>query len=385
MRHLLSGLVVLCALSLGASGHPLIQNAMWLVFTPQEVKVAVNVSVREILVAQHVTAASDGSFDGDVLANASARHGKYLLDHFSIRWADASLRGRVVQITPPVLLGDTENTFYQYEFSFSWPAAGQPLAQVRLSHRVLADMPYAPGQKWEVTYAIRSKRSDREDVTTSLLAVDQPVTLPTGWEEGTQPVGASLTGERSLFSSYLVQGIHHILSGWDHLLFVAALILSTLRFWEMFKVVAVFTIAHSVTLAGSVLLGWSAPSRWVEPAVAVSIIVAGAGNLALPERFQGRARLGIAFAFGLVHGLGFAGALKVALAGLGSGAIVTALSAFSIGVEIGHQAVVLPGFALLRVVHQNAPIRYRTQAVHFGSALIACAGIGYLGRAVRWW
>ena len=136
---------------------------------------------------------------------------------------------------------------------------------------------------------------------------------------------------------YTRLGIEHILTGIDHLLFVLALIILTRGGWKLVKTVTAFTLSHSVTLTAATL-GWvHIPQRPVEAVIALSIVFVAA------EIIRGRqGRIGIAarapwvvaFAFGLLHGLGFAGGL--AEAGLPTGHIPLALLFFSIGVETGH-------------------------------------------------
>lgn len=163
-------------------------------------------------------------------------------------------------------------------------------------------------------------------------------------------------------ATYWREGVWHIWIGFDHILFLLTLLLGTVvwrdgRRWHTtdsfrdtaFKVagiVTAFTVAHSVTLALAVL-GWvSLPSRWVESAIAATVVLAAVHNLY--PIFSGR-RWAIAFALGLIHGFGFAGVLGDL--GLPSGARLVALLGFNLGVEAGQLAIValfLPIAFLLR-------------------------------------
>jgi hydrogenase/urease accessory protein HupE len=155
------------------------------------------------------------------------------------------------------------------------------------------------------------------------------------------PMGPSFTvtaspGTLEVARTYTVLGIGHILSGADHLLFVLALLILVNKAGRLVATVTAFTIAHSITLA-AVTLGWLAmPGPPVEAAIALSIVVV-AGEIIHGR--QGKPRLShrapwiIAFAFGLLHGLGFAGAL--AEVGLPQLAIPMALLFFNVGVEVG--------------------------------------------------
>lgn len=142
---------------------------------------------------------------------------------------------------------------------------------------------------------------------------------------------------------YLPLGIRHILLGPDHLLFVLGL-------WALWRrsgrglgalvgVLTAFTIAHSLTLAGAILGGWRLPVAAVEACIAGSILLLAIELASREPGIAGRRPAGVAFGFGLLHGLGFAGAL--AATGLPEAARIWALLAFNLGVEIGQVAFVL--------------------------------------------
>ena len=136
---------------------------------------------------------------------------------------------------------------------------------------------------------------------------------------------------------YLELGVQHILTGVDHLLFVLALIIITRGGWRLVKTVTAFTIAHSVTLTAATLGFVHVPQRPVEAAIALSIVFV-ATEIVHQRRgrqgFAARAPWIVAFTFGLLHGLGFAGALSEV--GLPARHIPLALLFFSLGVEAGH-------------------------------------------------
>lgn len=161
-------------------------------------------------------------------------------------------------------------------------------------------------------------------------------------------------GLRGIMSSYIWLGVTHILEGLDHLLFVFALLLLIRQPGRLFWAVTAFTFAHSITLAASTL-GWlNIPPPPVEAVIALSIVFL-AYELSLPPEERDplamRAPWLISFTFGLVHGLGFAGALREI--GLPEGDIPLALFAFNIGVEVGQilfiTAVLTIGYCIGRV------------------------------------
>jgi hydrogenase/urease accessory protein HupE len=173
---------------------------------------------------------------------------------------------------------------------------------------------------------------------------------------------------------YLVTGIEHIFLGYDHIAFLVAVVLWARRLMPVIKIVTAFTIAHSITLSLATLNIVVIPSAIVEPAIAVSIVFVALANFFTCE-IDGRWR--VTFAFGLIHGFGFAGALREI--GLPTNAVPTALAAFNIGVEIGQVAIVsivIPALILLdrfTAVDRAKPVR-AASLVYVLSALITVLG-----------
>ena len=286
---------------------------------------------------------------------------------------------------------------FQYEIEY--PLNGSSPTTVVFSHTMLAEWPYALGTAWDVSCVVRTRRSDSSNVTSWLLRYQQPSAIPTGWGNSGTPTAkvAKAEGWRT-FREYLSHGVLHILTGYDHLLFVAALVIATMSFWEIVKVIAAFTLAHTITLAFSVFdifrlppfiahtitLAFSVfdifrlPPFIVEPVIALSIVFVALENVLAPKRVHSRLRLAVAFGFGLVHGLGFAGGLLDAMVGLPSTGIWIALGAFSLGVEIGHQIVVLPLFGVLALARRKMRDGFHVRTLRYGSALISCCGAYYL-------
>ncbi len=179
----------------------------------------------------------------------------------------------------------------------------------------------------------------------------------------------------------LREGVVHILAGYDHLLFLLLLILPAIglrnlpqRLWRLAGIVTSFTVAHSITLGLAATGVISLPSRWVEVAIAASIIAAGLVNVWRPMH-----RIGwqLAFAFGLLHGFGFAGAL--AELGLSGNQLLLQLFAFNLGVELGQLAVVLVSLPVLLLL-ASLP-RYHRLMVPLLSA--SGAGMGLVWVASR--
>ena len=225
---------------------------------------------------------------------------------------------------------------------------------------------------------------------------------------------------------YLELGLQHILTGWDHLAFVLALLLLARSLGEVARLVTGFTLAHSVTLALAVL-GWVRPEpAAVEAVIAFSVLLIAAENVwilaegdrrvplciaaglvlltgfalagfgvlpvltlvgltvfclchfALLARSQSpsRQRFALSFAFGLVHGFGFAGVLAEMT--LPTDRLVPALFGFNIGVELGQLAVVAAVWPLLRWLGSSAKADWQRATAEIGSAAICGLGVFWL-------
>ena len=188
-------------------------------------------------------------------------------------------------------------------------------------------------------------------------------------------------GAWAQFNAYLRDGVWHIWIGFDHILFLLALLLPAVgvwaarrwqpvqrfapAFWDVLRIVTSFTVAHSVTLSLATLGFVSLPSRLVESAIAASVVLAALNNVW--PLFLGR-RWVVAFAFGLVHGFGFATVL--ADLGLPQGTLALALLGFNVGVELGQLAIVL---AFLPLAYALRRSWFYQRAVMVGGSLAIAA------------
>jgi hydrogenase/urease accessory protein HupE len=181
---------------------------------------------------------------------------------------------------------------------------------------------------------------------------------------------------------FVEAGIDHIFLGYDHIAFLLAVILWGQSLWSLVKVVTAFTVAHSLTLSLAALDIVRMPSSVVEPLIAATIVFVAAENFFVRDI---RRRWRATFVLGLVHGFGFAGALREY--GLPDGTLVPALAGFNMGVEIGQVAIVALIFPLLlwsdRIGGNNAIAGGRRPAVVYTcSAVIAFALYWLIERAV---
>jgi hypothetical protein len=188
------------------------------------------------------------------------------------------------------------------------------------------------------------------------------------------------------FIAYLVEGVHHIWIGIDHILFLLALLLPSVLVWraagwqpvvrlrpallDVTATVTAFTVAHSITLTLAALDLVRLPGAAVESAIAASVVLAALNNL---RPLVWRRRWLLAFGFGLIHGFGFASVLGEL--GLPQGLRVLSLLAFNLGVELGQLAIVLVAVPLAYVL--RATRFYRVGVLRVGSLAVAAVA--------AWW
>ena len=176
-------------------------------------------------------------------------------------------------------------------------------------------------------------------------------------------------GAWSVVRKFLPSGIHHILIGPDHLLFLVGLLLLGGTIKRLVLVVSAFTVAHSVTLTLAALNIVTPPASVIEPAIALSIVYVGIDNLMV--RGGRDMRAWIAFAFGFIHGFGFANVLREM--DLPPRALGWSLFSFNLGVELGQVIVVVAVASLLAVVRKRSETAGKRLAV-VGSWVVIAAG-----------
>jgi hypothetical protein len=215
---------------------------------------------------------------------------------------------------------------------------------------------------------------DRKLLASAMLsrdapAAEVPLDLATA-QATTHPAGAG-------FGRFVRMGVEHILTGYDHLLFLCALLLSMRRLRSMLGIVTAFTLAHSITLGLAAFDILLIPSSIVEPLIAASIIAACVANLIGREKALDR--YWMAACFGLIHGFGFAGALREATLGQSGAALLAPLAGFNLGVEAGQLLVAALLIPLLLLARRQATIaRYALPAL--STAIILVSGYWLLER-----
>jgi hypothetical protein len=182
-------------------------------------------------------------------------------------------------------------------------------------------------------------------------------------------------------ASFFTLGMQHILIGFDHLLFLLALILRGGDLWSLLRIITAFTIAHSITLGLAALNIIVLPARIVEGAIALSIAYVAAENL-LAKRPASH-RWAVSFAFGLVHGIGFSSVLREL--GLPQEGLLWTLVSFNLGVEAGQALAVVAALPLLLYLKRSKlemPTVMAISAVVLVAGLVLFAERALLGSAV---
>lgn len=315
-----------------------------------------DIALRDLEYAIGLDADRDGAIDWGEL-----RRRRQDIEAYAYARLHVERGGQACRIEPVDFLADyhTDGAYAVLRFALACPAPG---ADLTLTYRLLFDLD--PQHRGLL-------RADYRGA--SHTAVFAP-------ERDTQRIEPGAIEPAATFAQYLREGVAHIGFGYDHILFLMSLLLPAVlrregNAWrpvagfrtaslEVVKIVTAFTLAHSITLSLATLDILALPSRWVESAIALSVILAASNNLypLVSDR-----RWTVAFGFGLVHGLGFANVLKDL--GLPADALLLALAAFNLGVEVGQLAIVaafLPAAYRLR----RSPW-YRKACLQAGSASIA--------------
>jgi hydrogenase/urease accessory protein HupE len=157
---------------------------------------------------------------------------------------------------------------------------------------------------------------------------------------------------------FIGQGIVHIFTGYDHILFIVTLMLAVGTWRRLAVIVTSFTAAHSLTLVAATLGIVTLPSRIVEPLIALSVLLVAVDALARPKA---NARAIVTFGFGLVHGFGLSNVLRDL--GLSGRELLPALLGFNVGVEIGQLLIVMPLFPLVLLLRKQESRYARARTV----------------------
>jgi hypothetical protein len=346
---------LLLLLSAGARAHVASNSFVELTMHGHLMAGSVELAVRDVELAVGVDSNRDGRVTWRELRAAAPALRSYLGEHLRVEAAGArcAVEFGELRVNPRV------------DGNYAWIAASvecptEP-GQITIRYQVLSGI--------DPSHRGLLKLDSGQGTQTAVLRSDTPADLalarPSRWQA---------------IREYFAAGAEHIWSGIDHLLFLLSLLLPAVLIrrdnrWEavasarpafvsILKVVTAFTLAHSITLSLAAFDLVRLPSRLTESVIAASIVLAALNNV-FPIVTDGRAR--IAFAFGLLHGFGFASVL--ADMGLPMGARATALIAFNCGIETGQLAVVAAVMPVAYALRGGAP--YRQVVLPLGSAVVA--------------
>jgi hydrogenase/urease accessory protein HupE len=211
---------------------------------------------------------------------------------------------------------------------------GAVFSSLEIQSKLIASLPLGHRQYLQV------KNSAGETVSEGLLSASA--------DRGTVQMtrtNASMAALETVgsFTNFLTLGVKHILTGYDHLLFLLGLLVVARGFFSSLSIITSFTVAHSITLAAATFNLAHIPSRIVEPLIAASIVYVGIENLLRGD--VPKSRQLVTFGFGLIHGFGFASVLREMGIGAGMNGVALPLLSFNVGVELGQimvAAVALP-------------------------------------------
>lgn len=307
---------VLCCYSLIVHAHPPGLSSVEVALTEPVIQVKATFAVQDI--------EAFTPMDTDLDAEVSEA------ERLAARPAIAGLLTQKLRVSLDAValqsVGEGEVTFDdQNNAHVQWQLAYSPAKQLTVRSDLLALL--AEGHQQYLTV----RGLNAEVMAEKLLSRQQPeLTLALDTAAQSHPAGSS-------FSDFFGLGVEHILTGYDHLLFLLALLAVTHRFLPALKIITFFTLAHSITLACAGLKLISLPSSFVEPFIAATIVYVGVENLIRGEHPKGRHWL--TFGFGLVHGFGFAGVLQELDIASSAGGIFVPLLSFNLGIETGQIAV----------------------------------------------
>jgi hypothetical protein len=355
MRRLLACLALACAAS--AHAHKPSDSYLAVRVSPEGISGQWDIALRDLEYAIGLDADGDGAITwGEV----RARHqeiASYALARLALRAG-----GRACRLSPTAHLVDRHSDGAYAVLRFAADCAPRAAEAVEVQYALFFDLdPTHRG-------LLRAERDG--GISSGVLAPERP----------RLSIEAAPRSAWAQFLDYAREGIWHIWIGIDHVLFLLSLLLPSVLlwraplwqpaarfapvFWDVVKVVTSFTLAHSITLSLAALSVIELPSRLVESGIAASVVVAALNNLR--PMVLGRRWL-VAFAFGLVHGFGFASVL--ADLGLPRDALLLALVSFNLGVE-GGQLVLVSAFLPLAFALRRTRL-YRRALFTGGSALIA--------------
>ena len=382
-------LMLMVALAGPASAHKSSDAYLQLARTPAGISLRVDVALRDLDVALDLDANADGRLTWGEIRSAWPAIDAYVRSRVRVA-------GCELQPASPALESRVDGVYAALVLTATCDVPAEPVIRYTLlgdvdpTHRGIARID-VPGQPPLLRVLDPSRPTALEAGGAPAPSAASAVT-PVAAAAAVQPVQAPASAvpaaaadPASQTHGFLREGIHHIVTGYDHVLFLLCLLLpSVMRrtpdgwrpvdrlsqaVWPVVGIVTAFTLAHSITLALAAMKWVSLPPSFIEPAIAVTIVLAALDNLR--PIFHGR-RVIVTFLFGLIHGFGFAGVL--AELNLPTTQFAWALLQFNLGLEVGQLIIVGVAASLLFALRRQA--HYPAWAIRGGS--LAAIAIGML-------
>jgi hypothetical protein len=375
MHHLLIA-VLLSVCAFGASiadAHKASDSYLGLQVEGENIAGQWDIALRDLDIALDLDRNADAIIDWGEVRTRHEDIAAYALSHLLIKANGPTGAACSLAVTDHLIDNHTDGAYAVMKLSGKCPTAASTLS---VTYSLLFDV----DAQHRGLLKLESRdlgRNDRRMVVSVVFAA----------ENAAQTLVLNAPSGISQFATYVADGSKHIAIGFDHILFLIALLLPAVlvrtgarwepvadlgtAFWSVFKIVTAFTVAHSITLSLATLDVVRLPSRFVESAIAASVLITALDNL---WPFLPRRRWLVAFVFGLLHGFGFASVL-IDLK-LPASALALSLFGFNIGVELG-QLILVAILVPLAYVSRSS-WGYSRVALRTGSVAIAAVSLGWL-------
>ena len=335
-----------------------------------------DIALRDLDIVLDLDRNADAVIDWGEVRTRHADIAAYALSHLALKGVGPNVAACTLTVTDHLIDNHTDGAYAVMKLEGSCPSAATTLL---LNYSLLFDVDAQ--HRGLLKLSSTSASGAGNDAAAFVVSAVFPA------DNATQSFVLVAPSTLSQFATFVVDGAKHIAIGFDHILFLVALLLPAVlirgegkwipvadlrtAFWSVFKIVTAFTVAHSITLSLAVLDVVQLPSRFVESAIAASVLITALDNLwpCLPRR-----RWLVAFVFGLLHGFGFASVL-VDLK-LPASTLILSLFGFNVGVEIGQ--LILVGILVPLAYVSRASWGYTRIALGAGSAVIAAISLGWL-------
>lgn len=365
MRHLLtlSMYFLMVGVCVTAHAHKPSDSYLTLNVNGQSIQGQWDIALRDLDFAIGLDRDGDGKLTWDEVRSKHREIAAFALSHLAIVSEGAMC---ATQVNEQLVDDHTDGAYSVLLFDAICP---NPISKLTLNYRLLFDLD--PQHKGLLKL---------HSATGTTSAVFSP-------ETSKQEFSLTQSSRLRQFMDFAVTGIWHIWLGFDHILFLLSLLLPSVLVWkdrkwqpadrmasaslEVLKVISAFTLAHSVTLTLATLQIIALPSRWVESAIALSVVFAALNNVypvILARRWV------VAFGFGLIHGFGFASALSDL--NLPNALLLLALVGFNVGVEVGQLAIVVVFMPLAYFIRRSW--LYRRLVLAGGSIVLAVVATVWL-------